>query len=95
MQLVDRLTAAWGVIPDLGGGKTVWFEFAPADPDAAPDGDVDVDALLDSFDDPGDVDPGPPATLRLPDTDTAYGTRRRHRARGTPAGGRRRVRAAT
>lgn len=26
LRIVDRLARAWGVIPDAGGGKIVWFE---------------------------------------------------------------------
>jgi len=70
MQLVDRLATAWGVLPDPDG-KTVWFELSPS-PDVDPDGDgePDLDALLDSFDDP-DVDRGPPDTVHPPHTDIA------------------------
>jgi hypothetical protein len=101
MQMVDRLATAWGVLPDSNGGagKTVWFEFASSSlgPDGDPDGDLDLDALLDSVDDPdsdADGNPGPPGTVRLPDTDVASGTHLLLPGDSTPTGLRRRLRTA-
>jgi anti-sigma regulatory factor (Ser/Thr protein kinase) len=52
LRLVDTLSSAWGVEAE-GHGKVVWFDLACND-DRTPLGwyaDVDVDALLDAFDD--------------------------------------------
>jgi PAS domain-containing protein/anti-sigma regulatory factor (Ser/Thr protein kinase) len=52
--LVTGLTEAWGWSPDPEGtGKTVWCRFGSAPRDVEPD--LDVDALLASFDDDAEV----------------------------------------
>lgn len=69
MHLIARLATAWGVLP-CPGGKTVWFELAPAhskgDPGPDPDGDPDLDAPP--------FGPSPRRTVRQPDTDVACST---------------------
>ena len=46
MQLVERLSTAWGIIPRPDGGKTVWFELDPGFGDSLPEPDLDSSALL-------------------------------------------------
>lgn len=54
LKLVDGLCSHWGVRPQ-GGGKVVWADIDPPGAQGLPDhmrgDDVDVDALLDAFDD--------------------------------------------
>ena len=58
VRLLESLSSRWGVDRD-SAGKTVWFDLpAAGNPQRVPawdeDLDVDVDALLASFDDPGE-----------------------------------------
>jgi GAF domain-containing protein len=48
--LIDAVAARWGVEPTLGG-KAVWAELTPESVAVAEPGEVDLDALLDAYDD--------------------------------------------
>src|SRR4051794_3685530 len=48
--LVEQLSVAWGVRIEPGDGKTVWCELA-ARGDGIDDGALDIDALLEAWDD--------------------------------------------
>jgi hypothetical protein len=64
MRLVASISSAWGVEPE-GGGKAVWFDLpAGGNQMLVPAwDDIDVDALLASFEDAASDTDGPPVAL--------------------------------
>lgn len=68
LKLVEDLSSRWGVSP-REGGKVVWADIAPAGGHGARDesrrDDVDVDALLDRFDDLADASDARPISYQV------------------------------
>jgi serine phosphatase RsbU (regulator of sigma subunit) len=67
LRLVAALSSGWGVETGSAGGKVVWAELPQGGTSAAdaPEPDIDVDALLASWDEPPEIGAEPLYTIRL------------------------------